>query len=479
MAVIPNPYQSAAAAFISPVIEPSGSGATDTANIQAALNKYPGQAVYLAPGTFGPITATLTPAAPSASNLQGQALIGANWGTVIQFDQSVTATLFAMPGTTQGKFDMSNFRIEQSGAADGGTAINMAYFVNSLIENVSIDKGTGGKHCGTGINLNTIGTYYNELRGCRVSVDGAGCQGIVMTNVANSNTAIDCKVNINTNGGTTANGFYIDAHSCTLIHPDVEVGTGAGVFLDTAAHATTIVNPYLEGNNVGLQVQAGVTCPVVVGGTIETNTTNILDNGAVSPAYISVWPNSGNTVLGNITPSQIPRPPDQNLIAWTYDPPAATASSAPTSGTVQLLRVILPQAQTVTNVLVEVAVAGATLTSAENFAGLYSAAGVLLSATADQSSNWLNTGLQTMPLTTVQTGLAAGIYYIGLVSNGVTTPAFARGGGLAGESTMINAGLTAATARFATGPATQSTLPGTITMSSNGFAPVPYWAALS
>lgn len=176
-------------------------------------------------------------------------------------------------------------------------------------------------------------------------------------------------------------------------------------------------------------------------------------------------------------PNQGPQPSDQNLIAWTYDPVIPGASTAPTGGQVQLMKVIIRLAATVTNVILHIPTIGNTLTTNENFAGLYGSTGTLLSATADQTAAWGSTGLKTMALSAAQ-AVTAGIYYIGFVANGSTTPSFARGAGLTSESTLLNVGVTAATARFATSGVSITTL-ANVTMSGNGLATVGFWGALS
>jgi hypothetical protein len=169
---------------------------------------------------------------------------------------------------------------------------------------------------------------------------------------------------------------------------------------------------------------------------------------------------------------------DQNLLAWSYDPAVPGASSSPTGGTIQLIRLILRTPALVTNVLAHVATAGSGLTAAQNLAGLYTAAGALLSGTADQTASWGSTGLKTMALTTPQ-NLAAGNYYAALLSVGTTPPQFSRSGGLTAEANLLNAGLASSAARFATGPASLTALPASITMSGIALAAVGYWAALS
>jgi hypothetical protein len=131
----------------------------------------------------------------------------------------------------------------------------------------------------------------------------------------------------------------------------------------------------------------------------------------------------------------------------------------------------------VTNIIIAVTTAGATLTANQCFAGLYNSSGTLLSATANQATNWQTAQLQTMALTSVQTNLAAGSYYIAVVSNGTTQPTLARGSGL--TATMLNVGLTTGVGRFLQGPTGQTVLPSSITLGSQTLGPVSFWAALS
>lgn len=464
-------------AGVTVTVNPSGNGATDTANIQAALNAAAGGTVLLGSGTFGPITATLTPAAPVAANLQGTAIEGTGWGTVITGDQAVVSPLFAMPGTTQGKFDIRNLRLEMSGAADGGTAIDISYFINSVISNVSIDKGATN-HFNVGISGEQTGTEYNVISDSRISVTGTGAKCISLSSNSNSNVIRNCRLIMGSDSGARA--VYLNAHSNTVDHVDVESGGGTAVYLDASAHATTLLNVYSEANNYGLQMAAGVIAPTVLGGTFQSSTTqNIQDSGAISPVLLGTWPNSGNTVSGNLFPEGNPAPADQNLLAWSFDPASgASNSSLPASGVVQLIRVVVRTTISVTNVLAEVAVLGTGFTANENFAGLYNSSGTLIGTTADQASAWGSTGLKTMALSGGPFTLTPGNYYVALLQNGSANVAFLRGGGVGGESQVLNAGLTASTARFATSGSGVTSL-GAITMSSNTLASVGFWAGLS
>lgn len=168
-------------------------------------------------------------------------------------------------------------------------------------------------------------------------------------------------------------------------------------------------------------------------------------------------------------------PEDHGYITWAFDAVACASTGAtPTAGTLQLVRLHVPVATTITNVVLFADTAGATLTSGQNFAALYTSAGSLLAATADQTTAWGTSGLKTMALTAAQ-AVSAGDYYVGFYANGTTTPAFARA--VKGNS-ILNAGLSNASSRWATGATGLTTaMPasaGTLASSSNG-----YWAALS
>lgn len=171
------------------------------------------------------------------------------------------------------------------------------------------------------------------------------------------------------------------------------------------------------------------------------------------------------------------KPADHGLVTWTHDPATLrSASNATVSGTVYLCKVkVVDRSAVVSNVIVGVEVAGATLTAGQSLVGLYNSSGTRLAQSADQAANWTSTGLKTIALTAPQT-LAVGSYYVAILSVGTTPPQFAMG---AGGSTSVNAGLTTATSRFLTGPTAQTSLPASITLGSQTPTSGARWAALS
>ena len=168
-------------------------------------------------------------------------------------------------------------------------------------------------------------------------------------------------------------------------------------------------------------------------------------------------------------------PPDHNLAGWSYDPSAAQGGTVlPTAGTLFLSKA-KAVSSLITNVIIHVASAGVTLTANQCLAALFSSAGTLLSATADQSAAWTSTGLKTMALLTPQT-VPLGYVYVGFYANGTTLPSLSRSGTV--SALLANAGLSAPSLRFASADAGLTTaMPGTLgaqTASAN-----TYWVGLS
>lgn len=167
---------------------------------------------------------------------------------------------------------------------------------------------------------------------------------------------------------------------------------------------------------------------------------------------------------------------DHNFLCWTYDPAVGMAGLlVPAGGTLNLIKMKLDQAALVSNITMCVVTGGATLTSGQNFAVLYSSAGALIGQTATQHTAWQSTGLKTMALTAAVT-VPAGYCYAGFWCVGSTLPNFSRGN----QTTAAggNAGLAAPNLRASTADASLTTTApanyGTQTASANA-----WWMALS
>lgn len=174
------------------------------------------------------------------------------------------------------------------------------------------------------------------------------------------------------------------------------------------------------------------------------------------------------------------QPADHGLISWSGDPTminstVTLATAAGAAGTVFVVRLHCPVAQNVTNVLIALTSGGSGLLSSQCLAGLYQS-GTLLGTTADQSGNWTSSGLKTMALSGGPVAVSAGDLYVAFFYNGTNSPTLLRGS--AQNTTITNAGLSAAVSRFATANTGQTTsLPASLGALTANLSSV--WAAIS
>ncbi len=170
------------------------------------------------------------------------------------------------------------------------------------------------------------------------------------------------------------------------------------------------------------------------------------------------------------------QPSDHNLKAWTFDPALAQSTSAPATGVLQLGKIKLGAAASVTNIIASVTTVGSGLTSGQNFAGLYNSSGTRIATTADQTSSWAGgTGAKTMALSGGPYTLAAGSYYGALLSVGTTPATFQTGH--ATSSSTLNIGLTIG--RYLTSGSGLTSLPSSVTLASASASFRAWWFALS
>lgn len=467
-----------------------GNGSTDdTVAINSALAAVSanGSTILFPSGYTYKITSTLVP------TVNGTIIQGQGWGSQILYDGTVATTAIAPTGNI--RCFLRDIRISQSNATHAGTTLDWSGCNTSVIEKVMIDGGGSGVSPSIGIKMNASTCHYNVVRDCRVGYGGTSSQGIVIEGTAHANT-IDNTRFLAQSDDVNSSGVYItNAHSTTLIRPDVESAAGNGIWLDTGANSTMIYNAYCDTNNINLKISSGVIAPTVSGSTLQGGVTaNIQDNGSISPSIVNAWPNSGSNSYSSVAltnvagyslngvpvPGNVWQSSDHNLVAWAYDPALSvnggTALSG--SGVLHLIKVILRYPATINNVLYQINTAASGLTSGENFVGIYDSTGTRRAVSADLSATWTSTGFYTTAMTASYSA-PAGTYYIAFVVNGTTGPSLARMNGLAGASSAINVGLTAANYRYATNGTGNTSLPASITLSSNAQDSIAWWAALS
>lgn len=235
------------------------------------------------------------------------------------------------------------------------------------------------------------------------------------------------------------------------------------------------------------------TAPTPTGGT---NTTQLATTAFVQAAVPTVPVVSTSTPLASsptaptvgasgkwadgahVHPRYDWQPADHGVISWAFDPSVISSSTTPTSnGLVEVVRLHIPVAVTITNIILLVSTGGTGLVSGQCIAGLYQG-GSLLGSTVDQSTSWASTGLKTMAISGGAVAVAAGDVYIAFYANqsGGTLPAFGRSSNPG--STVVNLGLAAAYSRYGTADASRTTtLAGTLgTISAVN---VSWWAAVS
>ncbi|MFI5985055.1 hypothetical protein ACIBEA_29840 [Streptomyces sp. NPDC051555] len=165
------------------------------------------------------------------------------------------------------------------------------------------------------------------------------------------------------------------------------------------------------------------------------------------------------------------RPSDQNLLAWTYDPNMAghvtAQSNAGVAGRVTLVRIILRDAITWSNIWIGLAGIDAAAVLSNCYLGVYDSGGALKGTTADISSS-LMTGAtaKALPLT-ASFSAAAGTYFIAmLLGNGSTWATNSLTFKASGAGVSVNAGLVAPNLRYSNMLTGQTSLPSSLTLAS-------------
>jgi hypothetical protein len=296
------------------------------------------------------------------------------------------------------------------------------------------------------------GTLTN-CTGLPVAGGGTGAAtltGLVVGNGTSAMTAV-----------TAPSGTVVGtSDSQTLTNKTLTAPTMTAPVLGTPASGTLT-------NCTGLPVAGGGTGATTLTGLVKGNGTSAMTAATAGTDYVDpAWLN------GTFIPS------DYGWISWAYDPYFAYTSFIPGAGYAYFTLLPIRKACTITNVILDVAVAGNTLTSGRCFAGLFTSSGssgTLLSATADQHTNWQSTGLKTMALTTPQ-AVSPGLYYVGYFWNGTTGPSLTYDGAATannGANSITSGG------RFpydATDPGLTTAFVSPATFTANAFAA---WAAVS
>lgn len=171
------------------------------------------------------------------------------------------------------------------------------------------------------------------------------------------------------------------------------------------------------------------------------------------------------------------KPINHAMVAWSYDPAMIANSHVTTAGNIYLVKLAIAADATVTKVQYYVSVAGSSVTSGQNFVGLYSSSGTLLGSVG-VDSDITSAGLKTATISS--TALTSGSYvWAAFVFNTTgTMPNLGRMGGLTNIQQVVNANLTASQYRFALLTGSNTSLPSTVTPGNFGSSN-PIWAGVA
>lgn len=273
--------------------------------------------------------------------------------------------------------------------------------------------------------------------------------------------------------------MYVGAHFLDLV-----LLTSAGAISEYGASGTS--SPLAEGApefypSLSFSKATSAVMFTVGSGHIDGggNATIALAHSGTSSGKVyanSVYP--WRMLLENIGPvggsaagSWLPRPSEQGLLAWTGDPNDAghvtAQSSGGVAGRITLVKVPIREQITWSNIWLGLAGVDAAAVLSNCYLGVYDSGGTLKGVTADISSS-LMTGAtaKALPLVTPFTA-APGQYYIAmLLGSGSTWATNSLTFKATGAGISVNAGLAAGALRFSNMLSAQTSLPGSLTLSS-------------
>jgi hypothetical protein len=170
-------------------------------------------------------------------------------------------------------------------------------------------------------------------------------------------------------------------------------------------------------------------------------------------------------------------PQDHGAIAWNFHPALGSTNTTATNGSIYLARINVRSVATVSTVWWAQSTGPTSPVAGQNFAGLYSSSGTLLSSVNVDSKT--GNGPQSATLSAAQT-IGPGFVWLALMFNAATPPSLIRGGGLSAAGNVF--GQTASIVDWAVNGTTTglTALPASIVPGNNSQTGVlAIWAALS
>ncbi|MFE2140199.1 hypothetical protein ACFXA3_00265 [Streptomyces sp. NPDC059456] len=246
------------------------------------------------------------------------------------------------------------------------------------------------------------------------------------------------------------------------------------ILADATSGAITITLPTAVGRTDPITVKkidSSVNAVTIDGAgseTIDGQLTRRLDN---QWDYATLVPSGSGWYIkaAPTATSWAERPSEQGLLTWTYDPNMAghvtAQSNAGVAGRITLVKIPIREPITWSSIWFGLSGVDAGASLANCYLGVYDAAGNLKGTTADISSS-LMSGATAKAVSLVTPFTAApGTYFIAMLLNGTwTTNSLTFKASGAGVS--VNAGLTAPNLRYSNLLTSQTSLPSSLTLSS-------------
>jgi hypothetical protein len=290
-------------------------------------------------------------------------------------------------------------------------------------------------------------------------ITGAAQKASNLSDLASISTA---RTNLGLGGSALLN---VGTAASTVAAGDDSRITGAA---QKASNLSDLASVSTARTNLGLGgaaiLNVGTAASTVAAGNDSRITGAAQSGAAVSFSSLDVT----GQALGLATPRA------RGLIGWSTDPGNVAAGSTMTLGTVYLVGIYVNRSVSATTIYWGFTTTAVTSpTAGQCFVGLYNSSGTRL-VTAAVESVAGTTGLNATTISS--TALTPGLYWVGLVFNGSSAGTHYRAASL--TSSVLNIGVTAASFQFATNGTTQTSLPSTITPSSNVGGATAFFVAI-
>lgn len=215
---------------------------------------------------------------------------------------------------------------------------------------------------------------------------------------------------------------------------------------------------------------------IIAAGTSGSDLFQAINSSAVKKLWIDIlgqlhWLDSQGNEFLFVDPN--PHPVQNGLLSWGFPPGGASGTAHMNEGTVYLQKFYLNKITALTSMMFYVTNPANAPTA--GYGGLYDVSGNRLAVSANSTASFTSTGAKTLSFVTPYNA-DTGYYYTALLvaAGPGLGPDLAAG---TGNAAVTNINLTGAGLRYCSGPTGQTTLPTTITMSSN-VAAVSLWTGV-